>query len=200
MSPRRTFQSCGNSSGLVRRSHAPRRVMRGSAPDVITGPGASVRIVRSFSRTKGRPFRPTRVCRNSAGPVEVARTSNASTPRSGAIARRSPTATGTSSRRRSAASATLRILALLSPMPVDDVRHGRQDVVDVTVRHGGVERKAHDLTPGGFRPRELPGTVAPCLLVVRMEVQRNEMDARPDVASTQLVDEGVAVDPQDGGP
>src|SRR5262249_60007878 len=61
-------------------------------------------------------------------------------------------------------------------------------------------RQAHDAAPGRLRAGELSGTVAPRLLVVGVEVQWDEVHARPDIAGTELVDEAVAVDPQKVGP
>ncbi len=79
ISPRSTFNSCGNSSMLQRRSHRPTRVMRGSLVILKNGDAsfrcaterrrlsASARIVRSFQMTNGVRPRPTRVCRKMAG-------------------------------------------------------------------------------------------------------------------------------------
>src|SRR6185437_7781415 len=96
MSPRSTLTSCGNSSRLVRRSHAPSGVIRGSSASLNSAPlraGASCSaesmpvtyarcirsslpayMLRSFSIVKGLISRPSRSCRKNAGPADVDRT------------------------------------------------------------------------------------------------------------------------------
>ena len=66
MSPRTTFQSCGSSSMLIRRSTRPTFVIRES-PLSTAYPApcfsAPTTMVRSFSSSKSAPSLPTRVCR-----------------------------------------------------------------------------------------------------------------------------------------
>src|SRR5579859_652859 len=112
MSPRRTFQSCGSSSRLARRSRRPARVTRGSSRSLNTGKGASFRqsrdsrrrsaspdIVRSFHIVKARPPAPTRVWPKNGGHPESSTTASANAPRIGAR-RTSPAAAPATSRQR----------------------------------------------------------------------------------------------------
>jgi hypothetical protein len=66
ISPRSTFQSCGNSSSFQCRSFAPRGVIRESSPAVIRAP-ASRRMDRNFTSPNSFPPRPTHVSMNSTG-------------------------------------------------------------------------------------------------------------------------------------
>ena len=77
ISPRNTFQSCGSSSRLMRRSRRPTRVTRGSLRILKIGPSASfsaatstlrasasATIVRNLRKVNRCPFLPHRACRN----------------------------------------------------------------------------------------------------------------------------------------
>ena len=86
ISPRRTFQSWGNSSKLYRRRNRPNRVTRGSLVTLKTGPSISlstassclscsalVTIERNLYIVNGFPFNPLRNWRNKIGPGELNR-------------------------------------------------------------------------------------------------------------------------------
>src|SRR5262249_18964502 len=141
-----------------------------------------------------------RGCLKKPGPGDVARTSSTRTAMSGESTTSSTPVTVTSTPRRSTASASADIVqSSLAAVPGGDVGHGGDDIVHVAVGHRGIERQAHDPTPGLFRPGKLSGPVAPHVLVVGVEVQRDEVHARSHVAGAELVDEAVAVDPQSTG-
>ena len=104
ISPRRTFQSCGSSSRLSRRSKRPTRVTRGSSESLNTGSrrssrrttsasrcSASATMVRNLCIWNGRPSRPARVWLKKIGPRLSSRIAIAISGNSGAVTS-SPTA------------------------------------------------------------------------------------------------------------
>src|SRR3989449_3834174 len=90
MSPRSTLQSCGSSSILARRSHAPNRKMRGSwcAVMVLRYRPWSTCMVRSLNIGTSRPRSPPGDARYRIGPGLASRMPTAATARSGATASR----------------------------------------------------------------------------------------------------------------
>src|SRR5438034_3332815 len=101
ISPRSTLRSCGSSSILRRRSHAPSGNTRGSSVPVMTLASERRRacIVRSLYMMNGRPPRPTRSARYVTAPGLARRIPTAARASRGAVATNAIAAHTTSTRR-----------------------------------------------------------------------------------------------------
>src|SRR5215218_2927938 len=188
MSPRITFQSWGISSSLKRRSQRPTGVIRASPLAVSWLPsGVSPQatfIVRSLSRVKGRPFRPTRCCRKRTGLGEVAATRRrmgeaTASPRQARVA--------STARGKPRPASTSPPAAFTNPLDDSD------NMLVLRIRHRGEERKGDDALPDRRGSRKILRPPAERLGIVGMEVQRPPVNRAAYARFLQFRDETVPI-------
>src|SRR5690242_8544893 len=133
ISPLSTLMSCGSSSSLTARSHAPSGNTRGSCAPVIRLASERRRecMVRSLYMMNGRPPRPTRSALYSTGPGLARRMPTAASASSGAATTSATPASSVSTRR----------LTVMERAPDGHVDFGRIEALLVAPRPGAVAQR-----------------------------------------------------------
>ncbi len=69
-------------------------------------------------------------------------------------------------------------------------------IVYIFCGHRGVQGQREDTVINGFGTREIAASIAQVVAIERVQVDRNEMDARANVSFFKLIDELGAIDRQ----